>query len=207
MATTGSLVGAVLCARGDALAVGGVKANIGHAEPAAGMTGLLKLVLGLHDCKAVSKAQLRFLNPQTRDVDCSLADLESTLQILEIMAGECNRGQIQVIEQLRKAIARVKEGDSIPNAIQTTWGDRDVAARVLPLRRGPAEPDQRLDHPCVDQRVVARVEDEPVREDLRAVPLRARVRVGRELEDGGDHVRVVQHHRPRRLRRGEGAAT
>ena len=73
---------------------------------------------------------LRFLNPQTRDVDCSLADLESTLQILEIMAGECNRGQIQVIEQLRKAIARVKEGESVPNAIQTTWGDRDHAARA-----------------------------------------------------------------------------
>lgn len=73
---------------------------------------------------------LQFLNPQTRDADCSLADLESTLRVLEIMAGECNRGQIQVIEQLRKAIAKVKAGDSIPSAIQTTWGDRDLAARA-----------------------------------------------------------------------------
>ena len=38
----GSLVGAVLFAREDALGVGGVKANIGHAEPAAGMTGLYR---------------------------------------------------------------------------------------------------------------------------------------------------------------------
>ena len=59
----GSLVGAVLSAREEALAVGGVKANIGHAEPAAGMTGLLKLALGLRAGEAAPNAQLRVLNP------------------------------------------------------------------------------------------------------------------------------------------------
>ena len=59
----GSLVGAVLSARAEALAVGGVKANIGHAEPAAGMTGLLKLALGLRASEAAPNAQLRLLNP------------------------------------------------------------------------------------------------------------------------------------------------
>ena len=60
----GSLAAAVLTPRGDApLLVGGVKANIGHAEPAAGMTGLLKLALGLRWGEAAPNAQLRVLNP------------------------------------------------------------------------------------------------------------------------------------------------
>ena len=63
----GSLVRAVLSAREKALAVGGVKANIGHAEPAAGMTGLLKLALGLHASEAAPNAQLRLLNPHVGD--------------------------------------------------------------------------------------------------------------------------------------------
>ena len=54
----------MLTPRGDApLFVGGVKANIGHAEPAAGMTGLLKLALGLRWGEAAANAQLRVLNP------------------------------------------------------------------------------------------------------------------------------------------------
>jgi 3-oxoacyl-(acyl-carrier-protein) synthase len=59
----GSLAAAVLSAREEALAVGGVKANIGHAEPAAGMTGLLKLAIGLRAGEAAPNAQLRALNP------------------------------------------------------------------------------------------------------------------------------------------------
>ena len=59
----GSLVGAVLSAREEVLAGGGVKANIGHVEPAAGMTGLLKLAVGLRMGEAAPNAQLRLLNP------------------------------------------------------------------------------------------------------------------------------------------------
>jgi acyl transferase domain-containing protein len=66
----GSLVGAVLTQRDELavgpLAVGGVKANIGHAEPAAGMTGLLKLALGLERGDAAPNAQLRSVNPHVR---------------------------------------------------------------------------------------------------------------------------------------------
>lgn len=75
----GSLVGAVLVNRdshGAPLPVGGVKANIGHAEPAAGMTGLLKLALGLQYCQAVPNAKLRALNPHVggalRNAVCAL---------------------------------------------------------------------------------------------------------------------------------------
>eukprot|EP00966_Prymnesium_polylepis_P327852 7383684-Prymnesium_polylepis.1 len=44
-------------------AVGGIKANIGHAEPAAGMAGLLKLLVDLCGGEAAPNAQLRSLNP------------------------------------------------------------------------------------------------------------------------------------------------
>jgi 3-oxoacyl-(acyl-carrier-protein) synthase len=60
-----SLVHSVLAARkrAVALAVGGVKANIGHAEATAGMTGLIKLALSLQSCLMAPNAQLRVLNP------------------------------------------------------------------------------------------------------------------------------------------------
>ena len=63
---SGSLASVVLSARGAwsaPLPVGGIKANIGHAEPAAGMTGLLKLVSALEQGGAAPNAQLRVLNP------------------------------------------------------------------------------------------------------------------------------------------------
>jgi 3-oxoacyl-(acyl-carrier-protein) synthase len=72
----GSLAAAVLTPREVPLAVGGVKANVGHAEPAAGMTGLLKLVLGMWAGEATPNAQLRALNPHLsgtlRSVNCAL---------------------------------------------------------------------------------------------------------------------------------------
>ncbi|MDC0525426.1 KR domain-containing protein [bacterium] len=71
-----SLTGAVLTARDVPLAVGSVKANLGHAEPAAGMTGLLKLAYGLRAGEAAPNAQLRSLNPHVgetlRGVACAL---------------------------------------------------------------------------------------------------------------------------------------
>jgi acyl transferase domain-containing protein len=53
-----SFAGAVLSAREGALPLGGIKANVGHAEPAAGMTGLLQLVSGMHAGEAAPNAQL-----------------------------------------------------------------------------------------------------------------------------------------------------
>jgi NADPH:quinone reductase-like Zn-dependent oxidoreductase/3-oxoacyl-(acyl-carrier-protein) synthase len=71
----GSLAAAVLLARGEArgeergeaLGLGGVKASIGHAESAAGMTGLLKLALELQAAEIWPNAQLRVLNPYVDD--------------------------------------------------------------------------------------------------------------------------------------------
>ena len=60
-----SLAAAVLARRGggEALAVGSIKANCGHGEPAAGAGGLLRLLLGLCGAEAPPNAQLRVLNP------------------------------------------------------------------------------------------------------------------------------------------------
>uniref|UniRef100_A0A7S2BKI6 Ketosynthase family 3 (KS3) domain-containing protein n=1 Tax=Haptolina brevifila TaxID=156173 RepID=A0A7S2BKI6_9EUKA len=63
----GSLVSAVLTNREESLVLGGIKANSGHAEPAAGMSGLLKLALELQFGKAPPNAQLRQLNPFVSD--------------------------------------------------------------------------------------------------------------------------------------------
>jgi len=65
----GSLVIAAVLASVDSefpLVLGGVKANIGHAEPCAGMTGLLKLAFGMQLRKGAPNPQLRVLNPHVR---------------------------------------------------------------------------------------------------------------------------------------------
>ena len=62
----GSLSAVMLKDRPDSagvFAVGSSKANVGHAETAAGMTGLLRIALSLSHCMAMPNAQLRVLNP------------------------------------------------------------------------------------------------------------------------------------------------
>ena len=62
----GSIAEVLISARDPssaALAVGSVKANLGHAEPVAGMVGLLKLGLALQHAESPPNAQLRVLNP------------------------------------------------------------------------------------------------------------------------------------------------
>ena len=60
---TGSLSAAVLSECEKPLVVMGGKANFGHAEPAAGMMGLLKLAAGLSSAFGAPNAQLRTFNP------------------------------------------------------------------------------------------------------------------------------------------------
>jgi len=96
----GSLVAAGLATRdetiGTPLALGGVKANVGHAEPAAGMTGLLKLVLGICCVEAAPNAQLRILNPKVgetlRGTPCTLSTQLSTLRTSVLSGGVSSFG-------------------------------------------------------------------------------------------------------------------
>ena len=60
------------------LTFSGGKANYGHAEPAAGLTGFLKLLLGLSRALTVPNAQLRVLNPH---VDSTLASIDGEIHV------------------------------------------------------------------------------------------------------------------------------
>ena len=72
----GSLGGAMLRPWGvaaSALALGSGKANVGHAEPAAGATGLLRLVVQLQESRVAPNAQLAVLNPHVGSALSGLA--------------------------------------------------------------------------------------------------------------------------------------
>ena len=74
---TGSLAQAVLCSgEGSAQALGSVKANAGHSEPAAGIMGLSTLALRLARGSVSPNAQLRVANAHVNDalrgVQCCL---------------------------------------------------------------------------------------------------------------------------------------
>ena len=78
----GSLCKAVLCRREStcrgAVCIGGGKANWGHSEPVAGLSGLLKLAVEMESGLASPNAHLRVLNPH---VGCALKLTASLLQV------------------------------------------------------------------------------------------------------------------------------
>ena len=64
----GSLAAAVLAEQrpGDVLVCDGIKANLGHGESTAGVSGLIRLALGFASGETPPNAQLRALNPHVR---------------------------------------------------------------------------------------------------------------------------------------------
>ena len=116
----GSLAAAVLKHRDETLylPVGGIKANIGHAEPAAGMTGLFKLALGLKHLETVPNAQLRVLNPH---VDGALSGLPCAL--LAQLAGQSS-------EAATGGVSSFGYSGTIVHAVLTCTAGRDTPASL-----------------------------------------------------------------------------
>ena len=90
----GSYRQAVLSQRsksGSTLALDSIKANRGHAEAAAGITGLLRLELGLKRSEAAPNAQLRKINPHVavnlKGVSCALPVQLAEVALLTKVSG------------------------------------------------------------------------------------------------------------------------
>jgi hypothetical protein len=91
---------------------------------------------GASDAAATSRAYrvvLRFLDPRTSSAaGCSEEALEQALAALDCEGEEClalNEGELQVLEQLRKVVGRVRSGYGVQRAVEATWGERETAAR------------------------------------------------------------------------------
>jgi len=113
----GSLVGAVLSAREATLAVGGVKANIGHAEPAAGMTGLLKLVGGMRSGEAAPNAQLRLLNPHVGATLRGVAGMLPVQQAVVAIGSDGGVSSFGYAGTIVHAVLRHPVGDAMATAL------------------------------------------------------------------------------------------
>ena len=124
-----SLVASVLSKRTDsapAMAVGGVKANIGHAEPAAGMTGLLKLGMALKLSIAAPNAKMRLLNPllgnSLSTVTCTLpVELSELSSETEAQGGVSSFGYSGTIAH---AVLRSQKTASSPSSPVSTIGSK-----------------------------------------------------------------------------------
>ena len=66
------------------IALSGVKGNCGHAEPASGMVGLLKLTDSLATIQAAANAQLRALSPHVKSMLRSVAPCPLPVQLSEL---------------------------------------------------------------------------------------------------------------------------
>ena len=126
----GSLAAAVLVAREEApLIVGSVKANIGHAEPAAGMTGLLKLALALCSGEAAPNAQLRAVNLHVsgvvRHTKCGLPTHPAMLALASQRGGASSFGYAGTIANVLLSCA------SAPNVVD----GRSLALPLMYRRR------------------------------------------------------------------------
>ena len=131
----GSLAASVLLDRSlvegdETLSVGGIKANIGHAEPAAGMTGLLKLVFGMCASAAAPNAQLHMLNPHVGDRLRSCTTCMLPTQPLGLHCG--------VNDEAKGGVSSFGYAGTIVHmAVRKLWLDNhDEAPQLVPSEEG-----------------------------------------------------------------------
>ena len=77
---------------------------------------------------------LSFLDPKTSaSAGCTGEALERALAALDCEGEAClalNEGELQVLEQLRKVVARVRGGGyDVQRAVEATWAEREARAR------------------------------------------------------------------------------
>jgi len=110
--------------------MGSVKASGGHAEPAAGISGLMKLCLGLRSATVQPNAQLRSINPHIdaalRGLSCALSTQLSTAPTCAAQATGGDAGGVSSFGYSGTIVhAMLKE---------TASGSIGSVARSLPLR-------------------------------------------------------------------------
>ena len=144
----GSLVGAVLTARdptSEPLSVGGVKANIGHAEPAAGMTGLLKLAVGLKASDAAPNAQLRLMNPHVYTTMRGTGGALATQ--LGALVDAASAGAVSSFGYSGTIVHAVLTRDASGSDIESEVADLVYKSRAFPWADAP--------HPFVQRQLVS----------------------------------------------------
>ena len=135
------------------VAVGGDKANVGHAEPAAGLTGLVRLAVCLSRGQAPANALLRVINPHVNEVFQELDEGENIgwvlpIQLSQMGANELEQGRGGVSSfgyagTLAHTVLARSQGMSDLDAaagIQSTWSIADWSNQPSMLHRRMAFP-------------------------------------------------------------------
>ena len=137
----GSLKEAVLAwqAAMGPLAVGSVKANSGHGEPAAGIAGLVTLVLKMESVAAPRNAQLHVMNPHVKDalrgaqfvMPCQLGRLRSQAQGEPMLGGVSSFGYSGTIAHA--VLGAGAAADAPPTALKAKCRSRLTKRRLFSL--------------------------------------------------------------------------
>ena len=134
----GSLSSSVLNKRGATpVAVGSIKANMGHSEVAAGMAGLIGLTVGVKNSDASPNAQLRVLNPFVSSAVHALpCTLPSQLAALSTLSTDGGVSSFGFSGTLVHAIVRYSTHKSNHSTLRLLYRRRAFAWRMLAASDG-----------------------------------------------------------------------
>jgi acyl transferase domain-containing protein/NADPH:quinone reductase-like Zn-dependent oxidoreductase/acyl carrier protein len=113
----------------EALALGSIKANVGHAEPAAGITGLLRLSLGLRQSVCPPNGQLHTINPH---VQAALQNVACMLPVQHSQAPSC---EAQEVGSLAGGVSSFGYSGTIVHAVMQEDRADGAVSRLAPPAR------------------------------------------------------------------------